>query len=170
MRSAVYACALVILLTVSLGISSPSAASSLTTVLHLPYQVSSAPARADLEAQLLVLVNRDRVRFGLEALAFSAPLTAAARGHGIDMFTYGYLSHTARNGSTPLDRALAAGARARLFGENLAYAADVATAHRLLMNSSAHRANILSKAFHRIGIAVIDGGDKGIIVVESFTD
>ncbi|HEY3247336.1 MAG TPA: CAP domain-containing protein [bacterium] len=169
MRKALWACALVILLILSLGISAPSAASSLTTIYHLP-QVSSAPARADLEADVMALVNRDRVRFGLAPLAFSAPLRVAARGHGVEMFVHGYMSHTARNGSTPMDRALAAGVRAHLFGENLAYAADVSIAHRLLMNSPGHRANILSRAFHRLGIGVIDGGDKGVIVVENFAD
>jgi uncharacterized protein YkwD len=170
MRKTASVCAFVIGLILLLGVSVPSSATSLSTVNQLPYRVATAAARADLETQMLAMLNRDRARVGLRPLAVSDPLTRAARSHGVDMFVNGYLSHTARSGSTPMDRMLASGARARMFGENLAFAADVATAHRLLMASPGHRANILSKAYHRIGIGVLDGGTKGVIVVENFTD
>jgi len=55
-------------------------------------------------------------------------------------------------------------------GENLAYARDVQLAHRLLMNSPGHRANILSPIYRWIGIGVMDGGPYGVIVVEDFTN
>lgn len=170
MRKTVPVCGFITGLILLLGVSVPSSATSPSTVQQLPYRVSAASARADLEHQVLAMVNRDRAGAGLRPLLVSEPLRMAARVHGSDLFTNGYFSHTARSGSTPMDRMLASGARARMFGENLAFAADVATAHRLLMASPGHRANILSKAYHRVGIGVLDGGAKGVIVVENFTD
>jgi uncharacterized protein YkwD len=40
-------------------------------------------------------------------------------------------------------------------GENAAAAGSVRRAHRVLMRSSGHRENILSRRYHRIGIGVV---------------
>jgi uncharacterized protein YkwD len=56
-----------------------------------------------------------------------------------------------------------------LVGENLAYAPDVQTAHTELMASERHRQNILLPQFTLVGIAVLDGGPRGVIVVQNFS-
>ena len=54
--------------------------------------------------------------------------------------------------------------------ENLALAPNVDIAHKGLMNSPGHRANILSPSFGRVGIGVIDGGGYGKMFAQEFAD
>jgi uncharacterized protein YkwD len=136
----------------------------------LPYRLPSAQARADLELAVLNLMNQERVAEGLAPLVPHAGLRSAARGHGLEMFAYGYFSHRSRNGYTPAQRILKQRVRVRLVGENLAYAPDVVTAQTALMASEDHRKNILSPQFGLVGIGVIDGGSYGVIIVQDFSD
>jgi uncharacterized protein YkwD len=53
-------------------------------------------------------------------------------------------------------------------GENLALAQTLQIAHTNLMNSPGHRANILSPAFGRLGIGILDGGYYGIMISQEF--
>jgi len=142
----------------------------LTRSYTLPYRVMQAPASSAMEVAMLALLNQSREAAGLSALTANPTLRSIARLHGSDMFAYGYLSHESRDGLLPLARVEAAGLSPWHVGENLAYAQDVQEAHRLLMNSPGHRANILSPVYRWIGIGVMDGGPHGVIVVEDFTD
>ncbi len=38
------------------------------------------------------------------------------------------------------------------------------------MNSPGHRANILHKDFGRVGIGIMDGGIRGLMVTQNFRD
>jgi uncharacterized protein YkwD len=53
-------------------------------------------------------------------------------------------------------------------GENLALAQTVTVAHTGLMNSPGHRANILRPQFGRVGIGIMDGGMRGLMVSQEF--
>jgi uncharacterized protein YkwD len=53
-------------------------------------------------------------------------------------------------------------------GENLALAPTVPVAHRGLMNSPGHRANILYPKFGRLGIGIMDGGIRGLMISQEF--
>jgi uncharacterized protein YkwD len=86
------------------------------------------------------------------------------------MFTYGFLSHRSRDGRTLVQRLSASQIQVRMVAENIAYARTVQTAHAALMDSDGHRKNILSPLFRLVGIAVIDGGTYGLIVVQDFAD
>ena len=55
-------------------------------------------------------------------------------------------------------------------GENLALAQTLEIAHRNLMNSPGHRANIMSPAFGRVGIGIMDGGFYGLMISQEFRD
>jgi uncharacterized protein YkwD len=136
----------------------------------LPVRVASAEPRPTLELTLLTLVNQERTQRGLAALAPHAGLRAAARAHGQEMFAHGFLSHRSLDGRTPAQRVAGQQVRVRMVGENLAYAPDVWNAHTELMASEGHRQNILFPQFQAVGIAVLDGGAHGIIVVEKFSD
>jgi uncharacterized protein YkwD len=142
----------------------------LTRSYTLPFRIAQAPASTVMETAMLALVNQSRQAAGLEPLTANSRLRAVARLHGADMFAYGYLSHESRDGLLPLARVEAAGLSPWHVGENLAYASDVPEAHRLLMQSPGHRANILSPTYHWVGIGVMDGGRRGVLVVEDFTD
>jgi len=123
-----------------------------------------------MEVTMLTDLNYSRAVAGRRALAWDGTLRTVARDHGAEMFAFGFLSHRSRDGRLPWDRITNAGIRSRYVGENLAYAESVRAAQHLLMGSMEHRSNILSTNYHRIGIGVLDGGERGVIVVEDFTD
>jgi len=150
---------------------SPIVAGTQTSMsLTLPYRVAAPQASLHQESIALNLVNRERVAAGLAPLIPHATIRSAARAHGVELFTFGYLSHRSRDGRWPNERVRALGVRAKVVGENLAYAQDVREAHQALVASSAHRANMLSSKYRLFGIGVIDGGSFGVIVVQNFSD
>jgi uncharacterized protein YkwD len=134
----------------------------------LPFTVSSTRPRPDLEKQMLDLVNKERVANGLQPLAPDPELTEVARRHSTDMFARGYFAHDTPEGRTPFDRMQEANVRFLTAGENLALAPTVSIAHTGLMNSPGHRANILRPEFGRVGIGIMDGGMRGLMVSQEF--
>lgn len=148
----------------------PVISSSLAHVYPLPVRVALPRIDEDLEAMVLNLINQRRVAAGLTPLMPHATIQGAARAHGREMFSWGYLTHLSRDGRTPRDRVLRLGVQVRLIGENLAYAEDAQAAHEALMASDAHRRNILFPQYRLVGVAVLDGGGDGVIVVEDFSD
>lgn len=147
-----------------------SAGASQPHVYALPVRVASPLIDEDREITVLNLINQQRMTAGIAPLMPHATIQSAARAHGREMFAWGYLTHLSRDGRTPRDRVLELGVRVRLIGENLAYAEDARGAHEALMASEAHRQNILSARYQLVGIAVVDGGTGGVIVVEDFSD
>lgn len=135
---------------------------------ELGYKVHETKPRPDLEAQMLVLVNREREAAGLKPLAPDPELTQVARAHSTDMFERGYFAHVSPEGLSPFDRMKDAGVTFRTAGENLALAPTLQLAHTGLMNSPGHRANILRPEFGRLGIGIMDGGFRGIMVSQEF--
>ncbi len=134
----------------------------------LPYTVANPRPRPDLEARMLELVNQERVASGLKPLASDPELTEVARRHSVDMFSRGYFAHDTPEGRDPFDRMRAANVRFVTAGENLALAPTVQVAHRGLMNSPGHRANILYPQFGRVGIGILDGGIHGLMISQEF--
>lgn len=134
----------------------------------LPYKVAESKPRPDLEARMLQLLNRERVAAGLNPLEADPELTEVARKHSGDMFARGYFAHDTPEGRDPFDRMKDAGVRYQAAGENLALAPTVQVAHTGLMNSPGHRANILHKSFGRVGIGIMDGGIRGLMVSQEF--
>jgi len=139
-------------------------------VLSLPYRVPAAAISWELEVTALYLLNQERLAAGLPALTPHAGIRAAARMHGRELFALGQLTHRSRDGRWPAQRVKGLGVRVSLVGENLAYAGTIRDAHRTLVASAAHRENMLSPRYRRAGIAVIDGGAFGVILVQDFSD
>ena len=134
----------------------------------LPFKVEQTKPRPDLEKQMLDLVNQERQAAGLNPLAPDPELTEVARRHSADMFARGYFAHDTPEGLTPFDRIREANVRFITAGENLALAPTITVAHTGLMNSPGHRANILRPQFGRVGIGVMDGGMRGLMVSQEF--
>lgn len=134
----------------------------------LPFKVPTTRPRPDLEQRMLDLVNQERAAAGLKPLAPDPELTEVARRHSADMFARGYFAHDTPEGVTPFDRMRAANVRFLTAGENLALAPTIPVAHTGLMNSPGHRANILRSEFGRVGIGVMDGGMRGLMVSQEF--
>ncbi len=122
------------------------------------------------ERVMLNLVNRERSLARLPLLTLSPQLRELAREYGRDMFARGYFSHYNPEKQSPFDRMEMKNIKFFSAGENLALAPNVQLAHQGLMNSSGHRANILSKDFRQVGIGVVDGGIYGQMFVQEFTD
>ena len=134
----------------------------------LPFKVEHSRPRPDLEKRMLDLVNQERVAAGLNPLAPDPELTEVARQHSADMFARGYFAHDTPEGLSPFDRMRNANVRFITAGENLALAPTIPVAHTGLMNSPGHRANILRREFGRVGIGVMDGGMRGLMVSQEF--
>jgi len=134
----------------------------------LPFKVENTKPRADLEKRMLDLVNQERQAAGLSPLQADPELTEVARKHSADMFARGYFAHDTPEGLSPFDRMKAANVRFTTAGENLALAPTLQIAHTGLMNSPGHRANILRREFGRVGIGVMDGGMRGLMVSQEF--
>jgi uncharacterized protein YkwD len=136
----------------------------------LPFTVAKPRPRPDLETEMLKLVNKERATVGLKPLAPDPELTEVARQHSADMFARGYFAHVTPEGRDPFDRIRAANIRFVAAGENLALAPTLQIAHTGLMNSPGHRANILARDFGRVGIGIMDGGIRGLMVTQNFRD
>jgi uncharacterized protein YkwD len=147
----------------------PPSAESDETV-QLPYKVSNPEPRPDLEAEMLTLLNQERAKAGLQPLAPDPEMREVARRHSVDMFQRGYFAHVTPEGRSPFDRMREAGVQFRTAGENLALAPTLTISHNGLMNSPGHRANILYKDFGRVGIGIMDGGLRGLMVTQNFRD
>jgi uncharacterized protein YkwD len=108
---------------------------------------SAAKAKSDLlpiEKNIIECTNRERKRYGLPPLVLDRELLKSAREHARWMTQSRSLRHTSR----PV-------------AENIAMGYDSSTSVvRGWMNSSGHRANILSRSHRRIGVAAYqtDGG------------
>jgi uncharacterized protein YkwD len=135
---------------------------------NLPFRVNNGRARPELEAEMLKLVNRERAAAGLKPVTADPELTAVARSHSTDMFMRGYFAHKTPDGLDPFDRMREADVQFLTAGENLALAPTLRVAHHGLMNSPGHRANILRPQFGRLGIGVIDGGMRGLMITQNF--
>jgi uncharacterized protein YkwD len=147
-----------------------SATVSHERTVRLPFKVTTARPRPDLEAELLRLVNRERTQRGLQPLKADPELTKVARGHSDDMFRRGYFSHYTPEGLDPFDRMKKDGVHFLTGGENIAITQTLPMAHEGLMNSPGHRANILNPAFGRLGIGILDGGLYGLMITQAFRD
>jgi uncharacterized protein YkwD len=127
-------------------------------------------SRSDLEDRLLQLVNEERIKYGLKMLIADTPMKKAAFSHASDMFTRGYFAHHTPEGTDPFERMNKLSINFMFAGENLAHSSNLFSAHKGLMKSPGHRANILNPAFGKIGISILDGGAKGLMIVQEFRD
>lgn len=101
--------------------------------------------------EVVRLVNVERAKYGLSALAVNAKASQAAQVRAAEQARS--FSHTRPNGSSCFTALKEAGVSYRSAGENIAYGQrtpqQVVTAW---MNSAGHRANILGSQFTQIGV------------------
>ena len=139
-----------------------------TERVDLPFKVANTRPLPNAEARMLDLVNQERIAAGLRPLEPDPELTEVARRHSTDMLARGYFAHVTPEGLDPFDRMRESGVSFLIAGENLALARTVEIAHTGLMNSPGHRANILRPQFGRVGIGIMDGGLRGLMVTQKF--
>jgi uncharacterized protein YkwD/uncharacterized membrane protein required for colicin V production len=132
------------------------------------------PPQADLhpdpaaEAAMLMLVNQERAKAGLQPVVADEQLRKVARQHSEEMFRLGYFAHVSPKGDTPMERLRRGGVFYFSAGENLAYAPTVEVAHSGLMASPGHRKNILSTEYSRVGIGILSAGLYGRMFTQNF--
>lgn len=135
------------------------------------------------EQYMLELVNAERAKVGAQPLAFDSNLNTASELHSSWMISTDTFSHVGAGGSNAGTRMTAAGytfTGSWSWGENIAWASTRAPAglqdevlllHTNLMNSSGHRANILSDGYREIGIGLEVGqygSYEGAFVTQNF--
>ena len=108
---------------------------------------------------MIRLVNQVRAENGLKALSPNWELSRVARYKSEDMARNGYFSHTSPTYGTPFQMIRAFGLSFRSAGENIAYGQRTpAAVVDAWMNSSGHRANILSASYTQIGVGYCSDG------------
>lgn len=122
------------------------------------------------ETKMFQLVNEERTSRGINALAIDERLVKIARDYATLMWNQHFFGHYDKEGHDISYRLEKAGISYQVAGENLALAPTVDIAETGLMNSPGHRANILDKDFHHVGIGVIDNGYYGKMFVQEFTN
>jgi uncharacterized protein YkwD len=114
-------------------------------------------AEEALAYEVLTLLNLERTAQGLAPLTFHVAAAEVAYQHGVDMDVRNFFAHTNPDGASPGDRLDAAGIVTTGWGENIAR--GYGTPQSVMdawMNSSGHRANILTPWFTHVGIGVHD--------------
>lgn len=128
--------------------------------------VSDSNYIAEIEQAIFQRVNTERTAAGLPALSYNTTMEHYARIKSKDMGDNGYFSHEDKQGNLITAQMKADGVSYRAWGENIAYIQGInsnsALATKFMdnwMNSSGHRANILSTNFSSIGIGVYKIGN-----------
>lgn len=131
-------------------------------LLVLPLSVISAvPAHASAtESEFVSRANSARSSRGLRGYVVKSDLVAVARRQAARMAAARRIYHNPN---------LTSEVRSwRNVGENVGVGSTVSRIHTAFMNSSAHRANILSSTYTEIGVGTARGSDGNIYVSQVF--
>jgi uncharacterized protein YkwD len=149
----------------------------LVAVFASPAAAAAGPARLDKREKAMIRgINQQRARYGLAPVRPSHRLARAADYHSWEMLDANYFAHSSRNGG-PFDARVRRFANPRSVAETLAMLGGRCgrgSAGRIVsmwMNSSGHRAILLSGRYRRIGIARRTGnlgGRRSCVVTADF--
>lgn len=121
------------------------------------------------ELEVIRLVNIERTNRGLPALTTNWQLSRVARYKSQDMVNKNYFSHTSPTYGSPFTMMQNFGLKFSSAAENIAYGQrtpkEVVTAW---MNSSGHRANILSQSVTQTGVGVAKKADGTLYWTQMF--
>lgn len=138
--------------------------------------VAAAKPRVDGKERAIVrAINRQRSKHGLSALRSSRRLARAADYHSWEMLDANYFAHESRDGG-PFDERVRRFARHRTVAETLAMLGGcgrkaAGRVVRMWMNSSGHRAILLSSSYRRVGVGKRTGdlgGNRACLVTADF--
>lgn len=123
----------------------------------------------EFEKRVIVLVNQERAKYGLRAYTENWELSRVARYKSMDMRDNDYFSHNSPTYGSPFTMMRNFGVSYRTAGENIANGQTTPEAvMKSWMNSSGHKANILSKDFTQIGVGYAKGGMYGHYWTQQF--
>jgi len=147
-----------------------------------PRQSLGAGRRVDLEKQMWVLINQDRLKpetfaetYGrTQPLKWNESLAAVARAHSRNMLEQRYFAHVDPNGESFITRINGAGIPWQAAGENIAIYDTVSGAEAAFMNEPRfqhnHRANILNNSYTDVGIGIVQGPDGSLYITQDFVE
>ena len=117
-------------------------------------------AEQSVEKQVITLVNQERAKVGLPALKKDWELSRVAKYKSQDMRDRNYFDHNSPTYGSPFQMMKSFGINYRAAGENIAQGQTSAQqVMNAWMNSSGHRANILSRNFTHIGVGYVADGN-----------
>lgn len=112
-------------------------------------------------AELLKLVNAEREKNNLKPLVYDSSVENVATIKAQDMKTNNYFDHVSPTYGSPSNMLTEFGIHWTASGENIAAGyPSVSAVHKGWMNSSGHRANILSSSYTHVGFGYAEGGEK----------
>lgn len=120
------------------------------------------------EQEVFNLINAQRTAAGLSALKIDEELQNVARIKARDMVDNNYFSHNSPTYGTPFNMIKNFGITYKAAGENIAGNSTNKGAVNAWMNSSGHKANILSSNYNYTGIGVVSSSKYGKIYVQMF--
>lgn len=119
------------------------------------------------ERELVRLINQSRAEQGLPAMIVDQRLTEAARKHTLRMVQHRELKHQYSDEQPLQIRYSDENLRSDKQGENIALDLDPASAHKALMHSPGHRANILNPDYNAVGVGIVGTGHE-LYITEDF--
>lgn len=146
------------------GISELIAANPQVSNINLIYpgQKLTIPTQDQIkeyEQEVIRLVNVERSKQGLKELKYDWELARVARYKSEDMRDNNYFSHNSPVYGSPFDMMKNFGIKYKAAGENIAKGQSTPEqVVKAWMNSSGHRANILSTKFTHIGVGYAKSG------------
>jgi uncharacterized protein YkwD len=137
---------------------------------------AAARPRVDAKERAIVrAINHQRAKHGLAKVRSSRRLARAADFHSWEMLDADYFAHESRDGG-PFDQRVRRYADHRALGETLAMLGGCGKGSarrvvRMWMNSSGHRAILLSSTYRRVGLGKRTGklgGNRACVVTADF--
>ena len=139
-----------------------------TLLLCLCLSFAQVALAQDAVSDLLGRINGLRASVGQPGYSLNAALSAAANAHAQWMASTGQVSHVQPDGSSPRDRARAAGYTSPWVSENIYIGTQATTgaAWNFWVNSAIHYAGLTSPNYSEVGIGTASGsGGRAYVLV-----
>ncbi|MGI6003791.1 MAG: CAP domain-containing protein [Christensenellales bacterium] len=130
---------------------------------------SSVNLKDNLAKQMFALVNQERKKEGLPPYIWDENSVKLAKLKVQDMKENNYFAHYSPKYGMVYQMWTDMKLPHASVSENIAHHGSLQKAHHALMISTAHRKNIMSKGFNRIGIAVHQDKGGAVMVVQVFS-
>jgi uncharacterized protein YkwD len=152
-------------LAVALVAAAPGSAAAQDAGCSYTATAASAASEAILRDAVRCVVNATRAQHGLPALQRSERLAAAAERHSADMVRDRYFAHVSPGGRSVADRVrhtgYLSGAGDWTLGEDIGWGTGALGTPAAIvqgwMNSPGHRAVMLGRRYHEVGVGVARG-------------
>lgn len=145
------------------NLTEESSSSEYTSALDTPLISYTAE-----EQEFINLINNEREKNNLPLLEIDEDLQNVARLKAEDLVKNNYFSHTSPTFGTLYEMLDDNGIKYKTASENIAGNSSICGAVTALMNSEAHKKNILSNEFNYTGISVVNSPTYGKILVQLF--